>query len=430
MNLMIKRSVLSGSVRVPPSKSHTLRAILFAALAKGKSLIKNHLHSPDTQAMIQACRLLGAQVDIKPRTLRIQGVSGRPQTPSNVIDAGNSGLVFRFISAIATLTPGYVVITGDDSIRNQRPIAPLLAGIQQLGGWGISTQGNDKAPVVIRGPFMGGHAVVNGADSQPISAILIAALFAEKETHLQVEQPGEKPWIDLTLGWFQRLGLEYRARSYRDYWIPGQGAYEGFEYTVPGDWSSAAFPIVGALITRSEIRLEGLDFSDGQGDQKIIDVLRNMGAVFEIDATQRTLYVKKSAQFRGQVVSVDPIIDAVPILAVMACFAEGETVLMDAGMARQKESDRLSVMTQELRKMGADITAHADRLVIRQSFLNGAILTSHHDHRVAMALSMAGLGATGDSKIEHARCIKKTYPNFISAFRTMGALMSTEGRDE
>jgi len=190
MHYRINASFLNGHITIPPSKSHTLRAILFASLAKGESTIYNYLHSPDTTVMINACRQLGAEIDIDVNKLHIVGTAGKPQLPANVIDAGNSGQVLRFISAIAALIPGYTILTGDHSIRTNRPIQPLLDGLQKLNVFAVSTKDDGYAPVIIKGPLQPGKTFLHGEDSQPVSGLLIAAAFSQGPTFIQVKRHG------------------------------------------------------------------------------------------------------------------------------------------------------------------------------------------------------------------------------------------------
>lgn len=424
MDFKIKPSTLTGSIATPPSKSHTLRAILFASLAQGKSVIRNYLHSPDTEAMVRACQALGAIIQITPEQLIILGTAGCPQTPSTVIDAGNSGQVFRFIAAVAALTPGYTVITGDHSIRTNRPIQPLLHALTQLNVFAVSTQGNDRAPILIKGMLNGGAATLDGQDSQPVSALLIASAFAKKPTVIQVQNPGEKPWIDLTLSWFSRLGIAYSRQDYTRYELPGYAAYSGFEYTVPGDFSSCAFPLMGALITASSVTLENLDMEDMQGDKAVLSVLENLGARFAIDGPQKKVLVDAPCTLQGKTIDVNNFIDAVPILAVLGCFTQHEIHLTGAGIARRKESDRLAAITQELKKMGAHITEWEDGLTIIPTKLHGAVVNSHNDHRIAMALAVAGLAAAGETVVKGVECVDKSYPDFFVAMQKLGAKIS------
>jgi 3-phosphoshikimate 1-carboxyvinyltransferase len=421
MQLRIKTSTLSGETIVPPSKSHTLRAILLASLANGESIIRHPLHSPDADAMIRACEFLGAKMKFQKNQWIIAGVAGKPHSPPDIIDAGNSGIVLRFIAAVAALTSGDVVITGDHSIRTNRPIKPLLEGLTQLHVSAISIKGNDHAPIMIKGPLQAGEAHLNGEDSQPVSALLIAAAFVSGITTLHVSNPGEKPWIDLTLDWFDRLGIKYQRNGYTEYRIAGSSCYGGFEYEVPGDFSSAAFLLVAALITHSELTLHHLDLKDSQGDKAILSILEKMGARLVIHPEKKMICVKKSGPLKGITIDINHCIDALPILSVLACFAQGETRLMGAAIARAKESDRLSAMRQELQKMGACISETNDGLIIQGSPLHQATVESHHDHRVALSLAVAALATPGETIIRNTNCISKSYPDFASNFQKLGA---------
>lgn len=427
MQYLIKRSILQGSITIPPSKSHTLRAILFASLAKGKSTIHRYLPSPDTQAMIEACQLMGAQITVEEQKLTIVGTDFHPQTPSNIIDAGNSGQVLRFIAAIAALTSGYTVITGDHSVRTNRPVQPLLDALTRLNVFATSTKGDGSAPILIKGPLQGGITTLDGEDSQPVSGLLMACAFANKSTIINVTNPGEKPWVDLTLAWFKRLGIDYQQQDYTQYKISGNARYVGFEYTVPGDFSSCAFPLVAALITQSEIILNNLDMEDAQGDKALIFALQAMGASIEIDQDKKQVIVKKSAAgFTGKSINVNNFIDAVPIVAVLGCFAQGETTITGAAIARKKESDRLSTITRELKKMGADITEFEDGLMIKPVKLKGTKVLSFNDHRIAMSLSVAALSAEGETIVEDIACVNKSYPNFAQALQHLGAAIEVQ----
>ncbi|MCR9191314.1 MAG: 3-phosphoshikimate 1-carboxyvinyltransferase [Gammaproteobacteria bacterium] len=420
-NYHVQPSKLQGDIVIPPSKSHTLRAILFATMAQGVSTIRNYLSSLDTVAMIDACRLLGAEIKISDTQLTITGCAGKPQTPADVIDAGNSGQVLRFVAAIAALTEGYTVITGDESIRNNRPIQPLLDGLTQAAVLAVSSQSNGYAPVIIKGPLRGGATItINGEDSQPVSGILMAAAFASQPIVIQVTEPGEKPWIDLTLAWFDRLDIAYQRQGYSEYTVMGNTEYAGFDYTVPGDFSSCAFPVVAALITASAVKLHHLDPKDAQGDKALLSVLQTLGADLQFD-DQQILSIRSSGNIRGRRIEVNDFIDAVPILAVLACFIDGETVITGAAIARHKESDRLAAISEELKKMGANIVEDPDGLRIKPAFLTGARVSSHHDHRIAMALAVAGMAAEGETIIEEIACVDKSYPGFAEALWHLGA---------
>lgn len=426
----VQKSCLAGTVSLPPSKSHTIRAILLAAFAKGTSHLHYLLDSPDARCAIQAACQFGAKVTYTSTGLAIQGVAGYPRTPDNVIDAGNSGQVLRFAGALAALSDGYTVITGDESIRSNRPIQPLLDGLKGLKAWAISTRENGYAPLIVKGPLQPGKTSLEGQDSQPVSALLMAAAFTEGQTEIHVQHAGEKPWLALTLSWLDRLGVSYTHQNLEHFTVYGQRIRPAFEVTIPGDLSSLAFPLTAALITKSEILIQHVNLQDVQGDKALVFLLQRMGACLEIDSSLCHLRVLPTQRLKGQIIDVNDFIDAVPILAVLGCFAEGETQIMNASIARQKESNRLACMTAELKKMGAIIEETEDGLRVKQSLLKGTCVNSHGDHRLAMALIVAGLGAEGVTEVQGVECVSKSYPNFLEDLKKIGAHVNEEACQE
>lgn len=418
---LVKKTTLEGRIVIPSSKSHTLRAILFGMLGSGGSVINRYLPSADTFAMINACKMFGGKVNIGKDHLEIEGVGGKIHHAEDVINAENSGLILRFCAAVGALSSHPIVITGDYSIRHQRPMQHLISALCQLGVSAVSTRGDGFAPVIVKGPLESGQVFIHGHDSQPVSALLIASAFAEGPIEIHVQNAGEKPWLSLTLDWFDRLGISYENRDFTHFRLLGQSRYHGFTYTVPGDFSSAAFPLATALVTGSELLLENVDMNDVQGDKELIYVLKRMGADIQIDDRNKTLVVKKGAALKGIAVDINDFIDAITILAVIACFAEGETHIYNAAVAKQKECNRIASIAAELRKMGADIHETEDGLIIRQSSLKGAEVFSHHDHRMAMSLAIAGMGAQGETVVTSFDCVKKTFPSFVEDFKRLGA---------
>ena len=421
--LTIEPCQLKGSLTVPSSKSHTMRALLFAAMADGKSVIKNALMSADTYKMMAACQSFGAAVQQIEQTIVVEGIKGQLQGACDIIDAGNSGLILRFCAALSANGHRPVVITGDHSIKYLRPMKSLIEGMEQLGASAISIKGDQFAPLIVQGPLKHSYAIVDGEDSQFVSALLIAAAFAPHPITLKVQNAGEKPWVALTLDWFQRLAIFYQNKEYTEYYMRGNSIYPGFTYRVPGDFSSAAFPIAAALITGSELTIFNLDLQDCQGDKVLLSLFEQMGAQLIYDSKTSCLKVEKEAQLLGIEIDVNDCIDALPILAVVACFAKGVTKIRNGKVARSKESDRISAMFQELLKMGAQIKEEVDGLTIMGSTLNGAFVESHQDHRVAMALAIAAMGAKGKTMIDGIDCIAKSYPNFVADLQLIGAKM-------
>lgn len=420
--ILVKPSTLEGQLTIPTSKSQTLRAMIFATLAKGVSEIHHPLNSPDTDAMEQACKQLGAEMLRTDFGFRVTGTGCQLKQPDDVIHAGNSGIVLRFVGGLASLIEGCTIFTGDHSIRHSRPAQPLLDGINQLGGKAYSTRKNGQAPFVIHGRIKPGTATIEGQDSQPISALLIAASCLEGSSEIIVKNAGEKPWINLTLQWLQKMGAECRHQDFERFAIKGSTKYNAFNYVVPGDWSTAAFPFVAAIATRSKITLDNLDFEEAQGDKKIVDWIRAMGGSIDYSQVTKQLTIDGASELRGMDIDINDCIDALPALAAISCFATSPVRIHNAAIARRKESDRIAAMAKELIKMGVKVEETLDGIIIHPSKLIGSSdLRSHADHRIALALAAASLGAEGPSRIHDAECISKTYPNFYSSWQNIGA---------
>lgn len=403
--LLIGPSPLAKTVALPPSKSHTMRALLLGSKSR-RSVVRHYLNSPDTEAMIQAITYLGSTVERDNDNLLIQG--GYADSPC-LIECGNSGQVLRFVAAQAALRRTKIGFTGDESIRTNRPMQPLLSALEQLGA---QTSAGEKG-WVIEGPIKAGSATLSGADSQPVSALLMAAAFLDGTTTLHVHNPGETPWIDMTLSWLKKCDVNIHHDNYEYYSITGRPSIEGFDVTISGDYSAAAFPLAASLITGESLTLTNAPLDDTQGDQKIIPLLEAMGARFLRQEDTLTII---PGPLKGLTIDLNDMIDALPILAVLGCYAAGTTKIVNAAIARKKESDRITAIAQELTKMGAHIDECEDGLVIYPSPLQAATLSSHGDHRIAMALAVAALGASGNSLIQETSCIAKSFPTFLDIY--------------
>ena len=225
----------------------------------------------------------------------------------------------------------------------------------------------------------------------------------------------------MTLAWLDKLGIPYTNDNFTHYTVYGGNTITAFDYTVPGDFSSIAYPLATAVLTQSSLRITHIDMQDVQGDRRLIEVLIDMGA--NISFSDHTISVQPGSRLQGCDIDVNAFIDAVPILAVIGCFAEGRTRLLNAAIARQKESDRLSAITQELSAMGANMSEQADSLTIYPSVLSGATLQSHQDHRIAMALVVAAAAAGVKVLVNDVDCIRKSYPDFDRDMRAIGVLL-------
>ncbi|AAP05464.1 3-phosphoshikimate 1-carboxyvinyltransferase [Chlamydia caviae] len=415
----ISPSSISGSVDVPPSKSHTLRAIFWASLSRGTSTINNPLESPDSEAMIQACKQLGAKIYKKSSSLEITGTPHLRLPKDIAIDAGSSGIVFRFFTALAAIFSEKVTITGSSQLQ-RRPIAPLIRALENFGATFSYQRDPYTLPFSVLGPISSGYTEVLGEDSQYASALAMACSLAEGPFSFTIINPKERPWFKLTLWWLEQLAIPYSQSEENTYSFVGKSRPEGFSYTVGGDFSSAAFLAVAALLSQSPhpTYLRNLNMQDVQGDKELFVLLKKLGAniVFEND-----IVIIFPSTISGGNIDMDPFIDALPILAVLCCFATSPSHLYNARGAKDKESDRIVAITEELQKMGACIQPCHDGLLINPSPLYGASMFSHNDHRIAMALSIAAMHASGDSSISDTECVKKTFPNFIQILNSLHA---------
>jgi len=419
VKISTERSKLAGSVLIPASKSHTIRAVVIGSLADGVSTIRNPLGAADPLASVRVCGKMGAQIT-QNHDWTVRGVCGAPSVPDDVLDTGNSGTTLYLTMGTAALIDGYSVFTGDEQIRN-RPAGPLLDALRGLGAEAFSTRRNDRPPLIIRGPMKGGSIELDGSKtSQYLSALLLNCPLGRGRSEIRVTNPCELPFIEMTLRWLDEQRITYERDGFEWFGIPGGQDYHPFDKQMPGDFSSAAFFLCAAAITGSELTLLGLDMNDTQGDKAIVHMLSEMGAKVEILPDGIRI---AGGKLIGGEFDLSGTPDALPALAATACFAEDETRLVNVAQARLKETDRIRVMRQELSKMGAQIEELPDGLVIHGSEMHGAQVRGHGDHRVVMALAMAGLACDGITEVDTAEAVCITFPNFVELMQSAGAVM-------
>ncbi|MHC4426901.1 MAG: 3-phosphoshikimate 1-carboxyvinyltransferase [Planctomycetota bacterium] len=429
MKLIVRKSQLKGKVAIPSSKSHTIRAVAIASLAGGQSLIRNPLVSSDTQAAVDCYRALGAAIDTSdPKLWKVTGTGGEITAPREAIDVGNSGTTLRIAMGSAALArPGQTTtFTGDKQIQT-RPLGPLTEALSNLGAKCTSLKNNGKAPVEVIGKLAGGKTAIAASTSQYLSSLLLCTPLGTGDTEIDITLLNEPGYVQMTLDWLDKQQIEYENQQMCKFKIKGNQSYKVFDAKIPADFSSATFFLCAAAISADEVTLLGLDFSDSQPDKAVVDYLKAMGADVTIepnlsDDSQDSVTVK-AATLRGTDLDMNKTPDALPAMAVTAAFAEGETRLLNVPQARSKETDRIKCMTEELKKMDVDVKELPDGLIIRHSKPRPAHLDGGSDHRIVMALSLAGLCLEGQCSIDTAEAINVTFPDYVELMKSIGAKM-------
>ena len=431
MNVQVSKSDVWGTAEAPPSKSYTHRAIVIGSLGH-YAKITGPLLSADTLATVDACRAFGADVRVVGDVIEIAGVigrpkvpddvidaRGRPKVPDDVIDAKNSGTTLRLGMSVAALADGATVLTGDGSLR-RRPNGPLIKALNELGAVCYSTRGTGAAPLVVHGVMEGGKVNIAGdVSSQFISSLLIACPFAKNDTRLDIEgELKSRPYVEVTVEMLAAAGCRVEAGP-SQFAVPGGQDYDLKAYRVPGDFSSAAYLLAAAAITRSKVTVSNL-FESKQGDAAILEYLLDMGANVHWDTDGGTVTVD-GGDLHGIDLDAGNTPDLVPTLAVIGACASGTTNIENAEHVRYKETDRLRAITAELRKMGAQIEERQDGLTVTGGPLKGAAVDGYDDHRIVMSLAVAGLAAEGTTTISTAESVAISYPGFFDDLKKLGA---------
>lgn len=420
MKLIVNKSRLKGTVLIPGSKSHTIRAVAIASLATGESFIHNPLQSSDTQAAVDCYRALGAQIDtFDPQLWKVNGTGGVIKAPKEIIDVGNSGTTLRIAMGSAALagTDQIITFTGDEQIRT-RPVEPLMEALSALGAKCKSLNNNGKAPVEIQGTLRGGKTSIAATTSQYLSSLLLCTPLASEDTEIDVTLLNEPGYVQMTLDWLDKQKIEYENRQFHNFKIKGNQSYTVLNDTIPADFSSATFFLCAAAMCAENVNLIGLDFADSQPDKEVVDYLKAMGADITIGTNS---VIVKSANLKGTELDLNKTPDALPAMAVTAAFAEGTTKLMNVSQARNKETDRIKCMAEELKKMDIEVEELPDGLIIKGSRPKRAELHGWADHRIVMALSLAGLNLDAQCTIDTAEAISVTFPGYVELMKGIGA---------
>ncbi|MBP1661750.1 MAG: aroA [Candidatus Aminicenantes bacterium] len=410
---------IGGTVAAPPSKSVTQRALAAAHLGEAPMVILNPSRCDDALAAAGIVQSLGAAVEwAKDRVV----VSPDAKLREDVLDCGESGLCARLFAPIAALGGRETRLTGRGSLL-RRPLGPIEEPLAALGAAAASAGGFLAAsaggflPLTVKGPLRGGRAVVDGStSSQFVSGLLMALPRAESNSVLEVRNLTSIPYVELTLRMLAEFGVAVAHEGFRTFRIPGRQTYAGSEYRVEGDWSGAAFLLTAAALAGS-VRVTGLDPGSSQPDRRILDVLDEAGATVRI--SDAGVEVARNP-LRSFEIDAAHCPDLVPVLVPLAARARGLSVIGGADRLASKESDRANALIREFGSLGVDIHAKQGCLLVRGGAIRAGRVNSHGDHRIAMALAVAGLAAEGPVAIDGAECVRKSYPGFFEVLRTLG----------
>ena len=410
---------IRGEVTIPGDKSISHRAVMFGSLAEGATEVTGFLRGADCLSTIDCFRRLGISIEDKDERILIhgKGLHGL-SAPAQILDAGNSGTTIRLISGILSGQAFETTLTGDASIQ-KRPMGRIIEPLSQMGASITSLSGNGCAPLRIQGrPLHGIHYTTKVASAQVKSSLLLAGLYADTPT--SVTEPAlSRNHSELMLHFF---GADVKSEG-TTATIQPEPKLIGQKVQVPGDISSAAYFIAAGCITPdSELLIQNVGTNPTRDG--ILHVCKMMNANVTLlnentDSGEPTAdLLVRTSSLQGCIIEGDLIptlIDELPIIAVMACFAEGTTVIRDAAELKVKESDRIAVMTENLTAMGAKVTATDDGMIIEGGHtLHGAVVDSHLDHRIAMSFAVAALNADGETEILGADCVNISYPAFYT----------------
>ncbi len=410
--MVITRKAAEGTIDIPSSKSQTIRALLIALMAEGKSTIRHPLYSSDTVSCMNALSSLGAVVEKdEDGTIHVDSSSLKESGEETTIDCGNSGTTAALILPILALGKTPFILTGDEQLR-RRPFLPLVKALEDLGAETESDGGHP--PIRIKGPVKGGECTIECRSSQYLSGLLLALPMAEKDSVITCSLLYEKPYVRMTERWLRDEGIDFRLSS--DMMVSevkGRQKYPPVDVFIEGDYSSATFFFVLAALHGTKVTVSGLEKDSTQGDRRILSVLEEMGC--SVSWRGKSVTVKGPDRIKGGRYDINDIPDALPALSALACYSNETTEFLNVAQARIKETDRIKVMHDELKKMGADIEERPDGLVIHgHGSLKGGEVSGHNDHRVIMALSVAGTKSDEDTLVDNTESVSVTFPTFYT----------------
>ncbi len=413
-----KNPLNKGQVRVISSKSDAHRSLIAAALAEDESVLFVDGWSDDLEATIRCLEALGAEIYKEPSGIEVVPIR-RNLEKAAVLDCGESGSTLRFLLPVAAALGRHTTFTGQGRLP-ERPIGILL---EELAQHGCSVSG-DGLPVEIDGQLESGVFTLPGnVSSQFITGLLFALPLLEGDSEIRLTTEVEsKGYIDMTLKTLRTFGIEVTENEH-GWFIPGNQVYRGprMRFT-EGDWSNAAFWLTAGAI-KGSVGCQGLDMESAQGDRAIVSMLEEFGAETKMILNQITVTNK---EMKGIRIDASQIPDLVPVLCVAGAAAEGKTVIYNAGRLRLKESDRLAVMAECLKKIGVEVEEGEDDIIITGGCNppeGEVVIDSHGDHRIVMAMAIAAVSLGVDIVIENAEAVNKSYPSFFIELKKLGGVV-------
>lgn len=404
-------------VSVPGSKSIANRALICAALARSESVISNCAPGDDTEAMIDALQILGVGIERNADKVRVSGTLNLEATHELQLNAKLAGTTSRFLTALCSLRAGTTTIDGDATLR-MRPMLDLHNALGDLGARVSPVNNDGYLPVrVCRGDQWQAKVAVSATmSSQFTSGLMMIAPRLPSGLEIVLSQEVvSRGYIEMTVGVMRAFGVNTDFSGNQIWVSPGE--YQGTNFTVEPDASSASYPLGAVAISGGSVTIEGLSRNSLQGDVEFVDLLARMGCDVSESHEGLKLSRQKERPLRGIEVDMSQISDCVPTLAVVAMFAETPTQISGVGFIRTKESDRIGDLISELRKLGANISETHDGMVIAPASLHGASLETHHDHRLAMAFALIQREVDG-VVINNPEVVSKSWPNYFDTLRS------------
>ncbi|XBC40025.1 MAG: 3-phosphoshikimate 1-carboxyvinyltransferase [Buchnera aphidicola (Nurudea ibofushi)] len=412
-------SLINGIIHLPGSKSISNRILLLSAMSQGTTCLKNFLLSDDTQHMINALKIFGINFVLSENNTfcKVEGKSEPLYVNKRIsLFLGNSGTSMRFLAAILSLSNNDVLLTGDKRMK-ERPIEHLVNALRKGGANIQYSEKEGCPPIYVKGGFLGGNITINGSiSSQFLTALLIASPLAVLDSKIIIKgKLVSKPYIDMTLQLISQFGIDIVNDSYNCFYVQGRQKYKSpGNYLIEGDASSASYFLAAAAIKGGTVCVTGIDSNSIQGDYKFSEVLKNMGAFI---TTGKNFVCCRRGDLHGIDMDLNDIPDAAMTIAIVALFSTGDTVIRNIYNWRVKETDRLSAMSVELRKVGAIVEEGNDYIHISppKKFLHANINT-YNDHRMAMCFSLIALS---NSKVTllNPSCVNKTFPNYFKKLK-------------